>query len=167
MDQVNIVGMWPNQIETATVYIQDPAVLFRLAADLPDSTKFSPDTFVNYLFFRILLQNSEFVPESRHTIHSFVPILTESFQDTNRKNSFGRKGIRVDPFRVVEASIKRDRSWAVAKCAAETVYSLPLSTGRVFLDAIWPTDVERENLLRLVGFFFLKKMKDKNLNILI
>ncbi|VDK47668.1 unnamed protein product [Anisakis simplex] len=102
---------------------------FKLLSD-QFSDQFDPNVVVNYLFYRLLAANREFLPRSASHLTRTIEEEDEMLSGFGRRpRKFGRK------FELRTAARYKD---VQTQCAYEAVYAMQYSTGRIFVDYLYP-----------------------------
>jgi membrane metallo-endopeptidase-like protein 1 len=91
------------------------------------------DTIVKYLYYRLLLSQSQFVYSRPSTKNSYIPLYPESGHHVGQKNR------KIDPFITPTIINQTEMS-----CAQATQDYLQYANARVFTEALYKTDVQRQ-----------------------
>lgn len=142
-----------NQIATGNLgdysaYFTEQNALSQLSQDISDASKFDPDVIVNYLFFRILVQNAKFIPETNSS-NAFAPVAANHGFDLGQSKHLRRDRGRPDPFAKDDDMGEAEEDTRV-KCVTQTIMMMTFANARVFTDLFLPSQEDRNNIRRSV-----------------
>uniref|UniRef100_A0AC35TPY8 DNA repair protein REV1 n=1 Tax=Rhabditophanes sp. KR3021 TaxID=114890 RepID=A0AC35TPY8_9BILA len=125
------------------VVIMEPQILKKISAAFSDNNpyKFTPRTFYNYLYFRVILANAKFFPTTlEHDIRKL-----DSIRDDHPPK---RRGISIPSRQSISRKDDADYS---KKCASLSVDDIQYANARVFIDALYPTTDDVTQIRNNVG----------------
>uniref|UniRef100_A0A914R4G3 Peptidase M13 N-terminal domain-containing protein n=1 Tax=Panagrolaimus davidi TaxID=227884 RepID=A0A914R4G3_9BILA len=135
--------------EKYQLQIYEPKRMAQISAAIKNNFngQFTPDIFGNYLYYRLLNGYLDYFPES-----SFIK--ADEFLDKFKlkRKIYGRpkfEGIRMPSKKLAKS--KSDENVFSTECVDETVNYFQYANARVFIDKIWPTQNDRNNIRAAVN----------------
>uniref|UniRef100_A0A915EMA2 Uncharacterized protein n=1 Tax=Ditylenchus dipsaci TaxID=166011 RepID=A0A915EMA2_9BILA len=134
----DLASIRQGQLSRYTAYFVEDGPLKQLNQDISDATKFDRNLLVNYFFFRLLVQNSKFIPKSQSS-SSYVKMVQSPGFDLGMQTHLRRDRSRPDPF-------DGDDEETRMACARQTMEMMTFANARVFTELLYPTLEHRQNI---------------------